>query len=177
MPKFGVIRVALTAALLSLPITAFSAQPAPWRTVAAHTDFFSGRVTITTSADRRWVFITLAPKRPSLPLSGAFAAQYVRPLPSTIHFNGEARVRVAWTQGSGMPAPLSVLVMPKSDESIMFIVAGGGPPGVVVEHLPIGIAYYAIGVAYYTWPPKDAAAPRTAAAFVDYVADPCTKCG
>lgn len=169
MPKLRFFGVAVAAAyLFSLPGSVQAATP-PDSIVPARTLSISGNVVVATSAKRQWVFITLAPRHPGLPLAGAFRAQYAKPLPSAFRLMGPARVD--WTQGPGSPAPLSVLVVPKDGQPILFevrdVYAGPTPPGVIVER-PVGIAHY-------EWKPDDPTAPRTSAAFIK-ASTPVAEC-
>lgn len=172
MPKLPAMgAVVMAASLLFLPIPSRGATPANRAIVPTRTNDLSGQVAITTSVDHLWMFITVAAKSPGLPLQAAFTAQYANPIAAPVNFEGAARL--AWTQGPNSPAPLSVLVLPRSDRGIMFVVdkiySGPISPGVVLER-PIGIAHYA-------WLARDRTAPKTHAAFVGTFTDPCTECG
>ncbi len=52
----------------------------------------SGRVTVTTSKDRKFAYITLAPKRINEPLAAAYVVQYASDTQRPIDFSGQARL-------------------------------------------------------------------------------------
>lgn len=134
--------------------------------VPEHADIWDTTVTMSTSPDSKWVFITLFSKTPGQPIQNAFTIQYDNPpIATPIEFQGPAHV-VA-TRHSFVPAPCSLWIEPRGQRGWMFrvdVYGGTIPKNADVED-PVGIAHYA-------WGPNDLKAPKSHQEFVDHFAGP-----
>ncbi|MHB8413539.1 MAG: hypothetical protein ACYDDI_16555 [Candidatus Acidiferrales bacterium] len=163
-----------TAAALSLviPCVCFANDNSAGKVVPNRADAYNATVTITTSTDGRWVYVSIGPKAADQRIQDAFRVQYDdhTPISAPIQFQGEAHIIASRVNNS--PGPYSLLIEPKAQKGWMFKVDtydGTVPSGVDVENV--------VGIAHFGWPPNDTSAPKTHQGVVGRLGGGgCTEC-
>lgn len=114
---------------------------------------FKGIVTITTSSDGMWTFVTLPPVEAGKPLAAAFALQYDNAATSPISFKGE---------GELVFTKIALMVKARDGRTWLFKLPeyGGDIPAGASVVEPIGIARY-------TWRPAEHVFPSSHDEFVE----------